>query len=184
LWQALLILNGDWDAWFKWYEARLNGGPANEALEVSRAVIADEFWHEGPRGVNAQINELLAKQTVESPMSGLPDVDAIPPQVAAASQFALNAEGRIDLVADPPLADDLQREIYQEVRYKALGLSGLGHNQLADLSEPISRFLAATPERLEAVCCYCPPAHCLTPRSSPITGDSLNRTFWIIVHAW
>ena len=71
--------------------------------------------------------------------------------MAAASQFALDAEGRIDLVPDPPLANGLQREIYQEVRHKALELAALGHNQLADLSEPINRFLAAAPERIEDV---------------------------------
>ena len=37
------------------------------------------------------------------------------------------------------------------MRYKALGLAALGHNQLADLSEPIGRFLTAAPERIEDV---------------------------------
>jgi hypothetical protein len=82
--------------------------------------------------------------------SDLPDVDSIPPQLTTGSQFALDTHGRIDLVPDPPQADDgVQREVYQEVRHKALALSALGHNQLADLSEPIARFLAAAPERFE-----------------------------------
>jgi hypothetical protein len=82
----------------------------------------------------------------------VPGVESIPQQVIAASRFALNAEGRIDLLPDPPLTDDgLQREIYQEVRHKALALSALGHNQLADLSEPVGRFLAAAPERIGGV---------------------------------
>jgi hypothetical protein len=146
LWHELLNSNSDWEAWFKWYEARLNGGPANPTLEVLRVVIADEFWHEGPRGVNSRL-----MQEVEPVYDDAQAVDSIPPQVASATLFVLDAEGRIDLAPDPPLADDLQREIYQEVRYKAVALSEQGHNQLADLSEPIGRFLAAAPERLEAV---------------------------------
>jgi hypothetical protein len=66
----------------------------------------------------------------------------IPQQVPAASQFAVGADGRIDLAPDPPLPDGLQGDIYQEVRHKAASLSALGHNQLADLSEPVSRFLS------------------------------------------
>jgi hypothetical protein len=52
--------------------------------------------------------------------SDVPDVESIPSQVATASQFTLNAEGRVDLVPDPPIADGSQREIYSEVRHKAL----------------------------------------------------------------
>ena len=35
------------------------------------------------------------------------------------------------------------------MRYKARALVGLGHNQLADMTEPIDRFLAAVPEHIE-----------------------------------
>jgi hypothetical protein len=85
----------------------------------------------------------------------VPGIDSIPSQVATASQFAINAEGRIDLVPDPPIADGSQREIYSEVRHKALKLSALGHNQLADLSEPVDRFLAAAPERFDDASITC-----------------------------
>jgi hypothetical protein len=85
----------------------------------------------------------------------LPDISSIPPQITTASQFALNIDGRIDLVADPPdlgvLTDATQREHYEEMRYKAGELFALGHNQLGDLSNPINRFLAASPERVEDV---------------------------------
>jgi hypothetical protein len=112
------------------------------------------------RKFTAATNEAAgAGKTTPAPDMGIPigvddiapSAEDIPQQVAAASQFALDAEGRIDLVPDPPHADELQREIYQEARHKALGLSALGHNQLADLSEPIGRFLAAAPERIEHV---------------------------------
>lgn len=52
---------------------------------------------------------------------------------------------------DPPVADGLQRETYLEVRYKAAMLADIGHNQLGHLSQPIDRFLAAAPERIEEV---------------------------------
>jgi hypothetical protein len=118
--------------------------------------IDDNIWKQQPRVVNAHIKELIEEHgifqhAIADEPEDLTDADAIPEQAAAASQFALDAEGRIDLVPDPPLADGLQREIYQEVRYKALGLAALGHNQLADLSEPVNRFLAAAPERVEDV---------------------------------
>ena len=84
-----------------------------------------------------------------------PPIDSIPQQVTVASQFTLDATGRIDLVPDPPdhalLADAAQRGLYEEIRHKALALSDLGHNQLGDLSTPIDRFRAALPESIEAV---------------------------------
>src|SRR5262249_49829681 len=43
------------------------------------------------------------------------------------------------------------RELYAEVRHKALALSAVGGNQLGDLSGPSALFLAATPERIEDV---------------------------------
>jgi hypothetical protein len=106
--------------------------------------------------VNAHIKELITEREIfqhatEDEPDELPDADAIPPQTTAASQFALDAEGRLDLLPDAPLPDDMQREIYQEVRYKALALSGLGHNQLAGMSEPVARFLMAAPELIEDV---------------------------------
>jgi len=54
-------------------------------------------------------------------------------------------------VPDAPLPNDMQRELYEDVRYKALAMSELGHNQLAGMSEPISRFLVVAPERIEDV---------------------------------
>lgn len=52
---SLTLREEDWDAWTDWYEARLQGGPANEALEVARVLIADEIWKQGPAVVNARI---------------------------------------------------------------------------------------------------------------------------------
>jgi hypothetical protein len=85
----------------------------------------------------------------------LPRIELIPQQARAASQFTLDVAGRIDLVPDPPdkalLADPIQRELYEDIRHKALVLSELGHNQLGDLLADVRRFLASVPERIEAV---------------------------------
>jgi hypothetical protein len=155
----LLAADEGWDIWTGWYDDRLLGRAGNPTIEVARAATENQIWQEDPSTVNAHIKELIDGReifeyaTADELESGseVPGVDSIPQQVAAASQFALDAEGRLDLVPDPPLADGMQREIYQEVRYKAVGLAALGHNQLADLSEPVNRFLAAAPERIEDV---------------------------------
>jgi hypothetical protein len=116
----------------------------------SRATIDNAIWGQEPRAVNAHIRELIEEREIfQDALSGEPenppDAHEIPDQRSAASQFALDAEGRLDLLPDAPLADDLQREMYLEVRHKAAILAGLGHNQLADLSAPIDRFREALP---------------------------------------
>jgi hypothetical protein len=155
----LLATNEGWDVWTDWYDDRLLGRPGNPTTDVARAGIEvpDEEEDPSPSEVNARIKELIDHREIiddataeeQQTSSELPSVDSIPQQVAAASQFVLDAEGRIDLVRDPPLTDGLRREIYQEVRYKALALGALGYNQLAHLSEPLDRFLAVAPERIE-----------------------------------
>jgi hypothetical protein len=153
---TLLGQNQDWEVWTGWYDERLVGDLANQNIQIARATIEDAIWQQSPTVVNAHIKELITEREIfqhatEDEPDELPDVDAIPPQTTAASQFALDAEGRLDLLPDAPLPDDMQREIYQEVRYKALALSGLGHNQLAGMSEPVARFLTAAPELIEDV---------------------------------
>jgi len=56
---VLRPLDEDWDVWMDWYEARLEGSPANEALEIARVLIADEIWRQGPKVVNAEIKRLI-----------------------------------------------------------------------------------------------------------------------------
>jgi hypothetical protein len=153
---ALLSENQDWDVWTEWYDERLVGGLANQDIQIARATIEDPIWQQSPKVVNAHIKELTMERkifqhaTADDP-DELPDVDSIPQQATTASQFTVDAEGRLDLLPDAPLPDDRQREIYQDVRYKAVALSGLGHNQLAGMYEPIARFLTAAPERIEDV---------------------------------
>ena len=154
--RTLLNADENWEVWTTWYEERLAGNKMDEASDIARITIDDDIWRQEPRAVNAHIRELLEGREIfhdaladepENP----PEADAIPQQTAVASQFSVNAEGRIDLLPDAPLPDNAQRQIYQEARHKALALSGLGHNQLAGMSEPVARFLAAAPDRIEDV---------------------------------
>jgi hypothetical protein len=150
----LLSQNEDWDVWTEWYDERLAGDLANQEIQIARATIENAIWQQSPAAVNAHIKELtrereIFQHAIEDESDELPNVDAIPRQTTTASQFVLDAEGRLDLLPDAPLPDDTQRETYQEVRYKARALYGLGHNQLAEISEPVARFLAAAPERIQ-----------------------------------
>jgi hypothetical protein len=79
------------------------------------------------------------------------EINNIPQQEAASLQFRLNAEGRIDLIPDPPIADATQNLLFEEMRYKAADLAGMGHNLLAELKGPTDRFSAALPERFEDI---------------------------------
>jgi len=155
--QALLDAKEDWEVWTGWYDDRLVGAPANEDHELARVTITEQFWDEDPEAVNSQIKWITEEIKELTPVgeTDLPSIEAIPPQSETGSQFVQITDGRIDLALDPPshspVADQNQREIYQELRYKASTLSALGHNQLGDLSGPITRFLAALPERIEDV---------------------------------
>jgi hypothetical protein len=153
---TLLGQNQDWEVWTGWYDERFAGDLENQNIQIARVTIENAIWQQSHTVVNAHIKELITEREIfqhatEDEPDELPDVDAIPPQTTAASQFTLDAEGRLDLLPDAPLPDDMQREIYQEVRYKALALAGLGHNQLAWMSEPVARFLTAAPEFIEDV---------------------------------
>jgi hypothetical protein len=117
-------------------------------LEAGRAMT-----HPGVIATEAVTPEIKSEPATES----APQVDvSIPQQMGTATQFVIDeTTGRIDLVPDSPdlalLGDPAQRELYAEVRQKALALSGLGGNQLGDLSGPSDLFLAAMPERIEDV---------------------------------
>jgi hypothetical protein len=57
--QHLLSSNQNWEVWTEWYEDRLHGRPANEALELARSTIPNEIWQQGPAVVNAHIKALI-----------------------------------------------------------------------------------------------------------------------------
>jgi hypothetical protein len=155
---GLLAENEKWEVWTSWYERRLNGDISDPDLEIAKATLGHSFWEQDPKEVNAHLNEMTEEREVfssaleqeeeeeEEEEEAPPDIAEIPRQTPAASQFVVNQQGELDLLPDPPTKDDAQSELYLEVRYKALALSSLGHNQLADVAEPVSRFLAALPE--------------------------------------
>ena len=152
----LLSANEDWGVWTSWYEQRLRADTTTQDTEIARVTIDDRIWGSGVKALNAHLKELLNERGIfedalADDLENPPQVDAIPQQTTAASRLAVEPEGRLDLITDTPSPDGTQRELYQEVRHKALMLSELGHNQLAEMSEPVARFLAATPERIEDV---------------------------------
>ena len=61
---AMFAAGEDWDVWIDLYEARLRGGPANEALEVARVMIPEKIWKQGPKVVNAHIKELMRQHEI------------------------------------------------------------------------------------------------------------------------
>jgi hypothetical protein len=63
----LLLLNSDWEVWTTWYEARLNGGPVPQALEIARVTIAEKIWKQGPRAVNTEIARLISLREAVEP---------------------------------------------------------------------------------------------------------------------
>jgi hypothetical protein len=89
--------------------------------------------------------------------SGTPPapIEAIPEQEPLATRFAVNSQGLIDVVPDPPApgtsADALQREYYDELRLKAQVLIELGPNQLGELSGPAKRFHEGLKDRIEDI---------------------------------
>ena len=63
--RALLALDEDWEVWTDWYEDRLRGSSAIEALELARVQIKEEIWKQGPKVVNAHIKELIKQYSLE-----------------------------------------------------------------------------------------------------------------------
>ena len=162
----------NWQVWTDWYEARLRGGPVNNALELARVMIPDEIWKQGAAVVNAKIARLIGEHERVQGVGALnnasenfpgdddagfihqpiPD-DTIPAQYTTATQFIADAQGRIDVLADPPshspLADTEQREKYGETRRKAIALLALGKNLLGDAEGSATSFSEAMPEQIE-----------------------------------
>jgi hypothetical protein len=132
---------------------------ANPASDIDAASLFPAAVQAARAYVTSKIMEPPAAELrldITSPsLREVPAIELIPQQARAASQFALDASGRIDLIPDPPdqavLADSEQRELYADLRDKAQELFELGHNQLGDLSGPTDQFRAALPQNIEAV---------------------------------
>jgi hypothetical protein len=62
--QGLLDADEGWETWTDWYEARLRGGTANQALEVARVKIDEGIWQQGPKVVNFEIKQLIEEPLI------------------------------------------------------------------------------------------------------------------------
>jgi hypothetical protein len=71
---SLIAENEGWDVWTLWYEARLSGDIIQQRLEIARALIPDELWHQEPRALNTRIQELIDENEVPSSPPGLQGV--------------------------------------------------------------------------------------------------------------
>lgn len=108
----LLGLDEDWEVWTDWYEARLRGDPANEALEVARVLIPDDIWKQGPKILNAKIKRLIEEHDKAGPQppdpispSELgPELPSVPAQRPAAIEPVWE-NGRLTLPGGPVSSD-------------------------------------------------------------------------------
>jgi hypothetical protein len=148
---ALLDADPSWEVWTRWYEARLNGGPANQALEIARATIPDEIWQQGPKVVNAHIKELIEefdRQEKEIAESAWEDRDEgkLFSQRPAAYRFAVQA-GRIEAMVqrEAPPDETIAADIYAGLKAKAEELlERLKHSNSAVVSfKPLNGYWIA-----------------------------------------
>lgn len=132
--QTLLRTGDNWEVWTDWYEARLNGGPANEALELARVQIAEEIWDKGPKVVNAHIKKLIEQYTpqriegvITSNLMAVADTNGDEPKLLsqrpAAFRFAVHA-ARIEATPQQEMPPDeaLASDIYSELKSKVRDL--------------------------------------------------------------
>lgn len=149
----LLSAGDDWFVWVDWYQDRLDGKPANEELEVAKALIPNEIWKAGPATLNAEIARLIGEHSPELPET----LDT--PQQSSGERFGGAPEQRID-IADDPLAreirtDEIAQEFHAEVVDAAAKVlqSCRTSNQLDRLAEVLDGYLTrlgSTPEEVRA----------------------------------
>lgn len=147
----LLSAGDDWFVWVDWYQDRLDGKPANEELEVAKALIPSEIWEAGPATLNAKIARLIGEYSPELPEA----LDTT--QQSSGERFGGAHEQRID-IADDPLAreirtDEIAQEFHAEVVDAAEQVlqSCRNSNQLDRLAEVLHGYLTrlgSTPEEV------------------------------------
>jgi hypothetical protein len=149
-WEALKdglrLSNEGWDVWIDWYEARLDGRLRPREVELAYVQFNVPFAATALEA-NSEIKRLLDLRTPKLPTDP-PPIESIPQQERTGTRFAVDAQGRIDVVRIPPTTDELQRFHYGEMRYKAAALAALGQ-MLGDVALPSNRVLEALPERME-----------------------------------
>lgn len=97
----------DWAVWIDWYEDRLAGRLANEALEIARVMLPNALWEQGPMAVNAEIRRLIeayAKAPAE-PMAQAGNDPEVPAPRAAAIEPAWSDRKKLALPRRPAAVD-------------------------------------------------------------------------------
>ncbi|MBD8890370.1 hypothetical protein [Roseibium litorale] len=118
----LLGSNHDWEVWTDWYEARLEGRPANEPLEIARVTLPEDLWEQGPAAVNARIKELIAEHS--APREQL-DLDQRPaPYTFGWQNDRIEAEPMREAPVDPEIAEDILDELREKASAALSGLKG------------------------------------------------------------
>ena len=131
--RELLLSNSDWEVWTRWFEDRLNGGPANNAAEIARVTIADEIWQQGPRAVNAEIASLLGEEKIHRERSeSLAPAPEIPAQ-GYGPHFDIGDDGIITFAS--PAALDRQGNNVARLKNLHPSLRALS----SDLTEALGR---------------------------------------------
>lgn len=151
----LLTANEGWEVWTDWYQDRLDGNPANEELEVTKALIPNEIWEAGPATLNAEIARLIAEHGKPSEKDiELPkEIDSV--QSNAGERFEGSDDELIDVAEDPLSREIRTDEIAQEFHAEVLDAaeqvldSCRASNQLGRLADVVDGYLkrlGASPE--------------------------------------
>jgi hypothetical protein len=129
--RELLRKSEDWEVWLNWYKDRLSGHPSlGEQFDIAVATLANEFWQQGPKAVNARIKELIAEHTLPEPI----------PAQGAGPHFGFGETDKIALA--PPIGIDADgndlgrlRQQLPLVREAADDLAGrLNPNEFSELT--------------------------------------------------
>lgn len=119
--RTLLSLDPNWRVWTDWYDDRLYGRSAIEALEIARATLPDELWNQGPAAVNARIAELIAEHAPEAGKPGGEDGEEQAQSPAAFWFRMIDAQVDVappgsDLTVDPRMRDDMAAALIEVLR--------------------------------------------------------------------
>lgn len=67
---VLIASKEGWEVWTSWYDALLAGRPLDPGLELTKALIPEDVWKQGPALVNAEIARLIDEHERKRERSG------------------------------------------------------------------------------------------------------------------
>lgn len=100
-----------WDVWTDWIDDRCKGAPAIEALEVERALIANEEWEKGPRHVNGLIKRMIERHQADALRNATKQPETIARDPATGLHSVLP-----ESVSDPRRYDNALNKVADTVR--------------------------------------------------------------------